>query len=137
VQHLQQRKYQNFGDILDEVLKELNIKQIYLTKKYKIDHSTICTDRRAFLTRRRMMKYWKFIEDHNLNEDFILQGYHPIIVDQITRRNETQVIIDNLLKEKAALEKTLAGKVLEIEKLRAALKFYIDKYGKRKEKKSP
>jgi len=108
--HIPRKKYQNFGDILDETLQHIGLKQIDLTKKYQIDHSTISTDRKEILTRRRMMKYWPFMEDYKISEDFFLRGLYPIIIDEEAQRREAQHMIDALLKEKYSLEEQLREK---------------------------
>jgi len=107
---LESNNFDNFGQILDEVLTQLGLRQIDLTKIYEIKKSSISTDRQSFLTRRTMMKYRGFMKKHGISENFMLRGIYPILTKQIREQAKAQRTIDKLTLRIEALEEVIEEK---------------------------
>jgi len=122
---LKTRVFKNWGEILDEILIHLKMRQIDLTKEYNIERGTISNDRNGPMTRRKMLKYRSFIEKNDISEHFFLRGIYPILIAEIKKEEEVQVTMENLRIRNSALEATIIEKDKQIEMLKEALHLCI------------
>ncbi len=76
----------NFGELLDDVLIYLNIKQIDLSDIFNIPKASVSADRSFAPSTRRIKKYVDFINHYGINREYLLGKSESITLESNTPR---------------------------------------------------